>query len=124
MKAPQGFRELKLETLNNGAVSELFDRELTEVMKNISDINTMPKEPRKITIEIEIVPTEERNIAAMKITAKSKLAPLKSLCTSLAFQEMPNGQLFPWENAVVQPSFHFESEDVTVIGDVKVKGIK
>ena len=106
---PQGYKDIKLETLNNGAVLELFEREFREVMKNISDVNTSYREPRVINLKIEIKPTEERNIASVITSAKSTLAPYKSLTSTMLFEELPNGSLRALESNMSQPSLNFDN---------------
>lgn len=64
-------------TLNNvarGMAGELFQRELKNVMKNIADTRTEATAPRKIIIEFEIRPDNQRHSNAIDVTAKSKLA--------------------------------------------------
>ena len=73
----QEYKEINLENLANGAAEELFQRELKEVVKNITDPNTDPKEVRKIVLTIAIQPDEKREMAAMNIKCSAKLAGIK-----------------------------------------------
>ena len=45
-------KRLDLQTVADGALPELFERELNAVLMNIDDVNTDPKKKRRITIEI------------------------------------------------------------------------
>lgn len=104
-----GYRELALESINNGAAIEIFTREMNSVLENISDVNTIPKEPRKVTIEFTLTPNEDRTIAALEIKGKTKLAPLRPVQSSVMFQDRGDGQLAAWESDMVQPELKFDN---------------
>ncbi len=74
----------KTETLNllnicKGAVPEIFQRELKEVLKNISDPNTDPEKSRKITLTFEFNPSTDRAIGMVSMTCQSKLAACREV---------------------------------------------
>ena len=73
------FREVSLTGLSDGALQEIFNRELGNVLANIQDVNTNPKSSRKIVLEIEFKPHETRDIAEVTIKANAKLAPVKEI---------------------------------------------
>lgn len=73
----QEYEAVSLDRLNGGQVVALFDRELSDVLKNIADENTPAKATRSITIQINIKPEEERESAVIEVSAKSKLAAVK-----------------------------------------------
>jgi len=98
----QGMKRLDLASLNNGAASELFERELNEVLNNIDDPSTNPKEPRKITLEFTFTPSEAREMGVLEIRAKSKLAPAQATGSTFILQDNGNG-LVPWEPDHHQP---------------------
>jgi hypothetical protein len=113
-----GHKALTMSTVNNGAAEELFQRELAEVMRNVDDCNTAPKEPRKITMEFIFTPNETRELGVLEVSAKSKLAPYKAAGSTFILQN--NGkQLCPWEPDVHQPAFDF-GDNVSKI-DAKTK---
>lgn len=66
-----------LQTLNRGAVLDLFNAEFEKVLKNIEDENTDAKGTRSITIKIDLKPTEDRRYAETKVSVSSKLAGIK-----------------------------------------------
>ena len=68
------FKPTNLQTIADGSISELFERELAEVMDNIDDPNTPASEPRKITIEITFKPDEQREAIQTQVCCKAKLA--------------------------------------------------
>lgn len=67
-----------LETINlnnaaQGVANNLFMRELESVIENINDKSTYAVEKRKITLEFEFKPDENRDTVDISVTAKSKL---------------------------------------------------
>jgi len=68
-------QELSMETINGGAVAELFDNALKKIIDNIHDINTTA-EAREITIKAVFKPLNEerRDIIVYKVIPKIKLA--------------------------------------------------
>jgi hypothetical protein len=79
-----------LHDFNQGVVQEQFNREWPKILKNIADPATEPKTKRKLTIEVEITPSEDRSSAKVLVKAKSSLAPVKS-DESVIFMELTNG---------------------------------
>lgn len=70
-------RKVSLENIGKpGLVPELFDHELAKVLANIADVNTETKTKRKILIEIEFTPDNDRQNLGLKIGVTSKLAPI------------------------------------------------
>ena len=81
------FRPITLAGLSNGALQEVFDRELSNVLENIKDVNTNPKAARKIVLEIEFKPHESRDIAEVCLKANAKLAPVKEINSVVYIEE-------------------------------------
>ena len=107
----EGMRGLTLASINNGALEEMFQREMKEVLKNVDDVNTEPKKPRKITLEISIIPNGERNMGIIELAAKSALVPVKSVGSSVIFRN--NGRnLEAFEPDFHQPTFGFDAGNV------------
>ena len=75
--------EINLLDMMGGAVGERVSYELSKIMRNCKDLNTEPKKARTLSIEFSIVPTEARDSAAVRVSVKSKLAPVKALDTTL-----------------------------------------
>lgn len=71
------YEDVTLVNLNNGAAVELFDLELRRVIENIEDENVKPDAVREITLKVTIKPNEDRDLAAVAISCKSKLAATK-----------------------------------------------
>lgn len=64
-----------LRTIASGALEERFADELQKVIANIYDDATDPEAKRTITIKIEVLPDETRQMAVVKVVTSSKLAP-------------------------------------------------
>lgn len=72
-----GKKLVDLESLNGGAVSELFSEEWQRLMANIADVNTKPDMAREITIRVKVKPDKSRLAAETEVRVTSKLAGLK-----------------------------------------------
>jgi len=101
-------KPIALETLAKGSLGELFAAEVAKVIANIADINTDPKQSRKITIDLVFKPGADRGSADVKINCNSKLAGLMTVNTQL-FMGLHNGKLVAVENDLRQGNF-FDSQ--------------
>lgn len=88
---------ISLPTVANGAASELFEEELKKVIANIMDVNTEANVKRSITLKMTIQPGMDRDSAAMKFEASSKLAPQLGVSTSM-FIGVQAGEFVAVEN--------------------------
>lgn len=70
--------ELSLENICGGAVDEIFQRELSQVLANIADVNTEAEAKRKITFEFTFEPFEDRSGAKVIFACKSRQAPVNA----------------------------------------------
>lgn len=75
--------EINLLEMMGGAVGERVSYELAKIMRNCKDLNTEAKKVRTLTVEFAIVPTDARDSAAVRVSVKSKLVPVKALDTTL-----------------------------------------
>ena len=73
----------------NGAITERINFELTKIMENIMDKNTDEK-ARKLTIEISIVPINDRSAVNLTTVVKKKLSTTSSVSTQMAIQTADN----------------------------------
>lgn len=71
------YRIVTLQTLNAGAVLDLFDAEWEKMLENVQDPNTKPDGVRKVKIEVVIKPDKDRNHATTKVSVTSKLEPIQ-----------------------------------------------
>jgi hypothetical protein len=76
-------RKLTLENICGGGLPELFQRELSEVMQNIVDVNTDAEKPRRITITVDFAPGPDRANCAIKLGINSKISPILKMAGSL-----------------------------------------
>lgn len=76
-----------------GAFEERVDYEMNRVIDNILDTNTKATAKRKITLTIEFVPDDERQMIGVSVTAKSHLVPTNPVNTSLYITGDENGEM-------------------------------
>ncbi len=65
---------VSISNLGDGALAELFDRELARVLENISDVNTESTAKREITLKVNFQPDVDRETSQVSIVATAKLA--------------------------------------------------
>ena len=71
------YTKVSLDSINSGAVSEMFEEELEKVLSNIADDNTDAQKVMAITIKLVIKPSKDRSKADTLLSIHSQLAPLK-----------------------------------------------
>ena len=76
-----------------GAIQERVDYEVSRVVDNILDMNTEAKVKRKVTLTIVMVPDEDRQVVKIEASAKSTLAPVTPVGTSLVITADGNGEM-------------------------------
>ena len=77
----------------SGAIQERVDYEVAKVIDNILDANTDAKAKRKITLTIELKPDENRQFISLSASAKSTLAPVVPIGTTLGIAADRNGEM-------------------------------
>ena len=87
-----------------GAIQERVDYEVAKVIDNIMDANTDPKTKRKITLTIELKPDENRQFISLSASAKSTLAPVVPIGTTLGIAADHNGEMVIVETVPQVPS--------------------
>ncbi|MBU1699067.1 MAG: hypothetical protein KJ970_13320 [Candidatus Eisenbacteria bacterium] len=85
-------KEMSLVSLAAGAAGELFDYELANVLANIDDPNTKADAVRKITLEISIKPSKDREMAEILISCRPKL-PVYQPATATIFMGRKAGKM-------------------------------
>lgn len=68
------YKEVRLETINNGAAQELFEEEFKKVLTNINDISVEPDAVREIRLTFRFKPSKDRMAAVTTVEASTKLA--------------------------------------------------
>jgi hypothetical protein len=90
--------KVELQTIQNGAVIEMFDEELRKVLANIQDENTVPNQERSITIKIAIKPDKTRRTGEVKVQASSTLAKIKPTESFMFFDKDKSGAFVALED--------------------------
>lgn len=70
-------KELNIHNFAGGAATELFARELAEVLKNIDDPNTKQDFQREINLKFCIKPDANKETGMLSVECKSKIAPAR-----------------------------------------------
>ena len=76
-----------------GAIQERVDYEVSRVVDNILDMNTKAKVKRKVTLTIVMTPDDDRQVVKIEASAKSSLAPVVPVGTSLVITADGNGEM-------------------------------
>lgn len=83
---------LSLENICNGAMPEIFRRELSIILANIADVNTPAEKKRAITFKFTFEPFPDRKGAQITLTSETKLAGVDGVQAN-AFIYRQNGEL-------------------------------
>ena len=76
-----------------GAIQERVDYEVTRVVDNLLDMNTEAKAKRKVTLNIVMTTDDDRRVVKVEASAKSTLAPVTPIGTSLVITADSNGEM-------------------------------
>ena len=76
-----------------GAIQERVDYEITRVVDNLLDMNTEAKAKRKVTLNIVMTTDDDRRVVKVEASAKSTLAPVTPIGTSLVITADGNGEM-------------------------------
>ena len=107
--------KVSLQTLNGGAVIDLFNVEYEKLLANVNDENTKPEATRSIKIALKVKPEKTRRVATVQISVASSLAPIKPAETVIFF-DTDKGELAAFEDDPKQQSIDFKSGAVGAIG--------
>lgn len=75
--------DINILKLAQGSVQEKLDREFEKVFENIQDPNVKATAKRTITLKIDLVPDDVRQVVKTNVTATSKLAPTDPVTTTI-----------------------------------------
>lgn len=76
-----------------GAIQERVDYEVTRVVDNLLDMNTEAKAKRKVVLTITMATDDDRRVVKVEASAKSTLAPVTPIGTSLVITADGNGEM-------------------------------
>jgi len=65
-----------------GAIKARVDREMPDIIKNILDPNTKATGKRKLQLNLEFTPSDERDVVVIKCTVKKTLEPTNPVLTT------------------------------------------
>lgn len=86
--------DLPLSDLAQGAIQEKLDYELDKVFTNIHDSNTKPTDKRTVTIKLDFVPDENREIIKVESNFNTKLANVTGVSTTvLTGRDLASGKV-------------------------------
>ncbi len=77
--------DLNIGNICEGAVPELFDREIREVLENIADVSTDPEAKRSIILQFDFKPAPDRRSAVVAVVCKSKQASVEVKAGTIFF---------------------------------------
>jgi hypothetical protein len=100
---------LTLSTLARGALEELWQAELERALDNVADVNAPARKPRTITLTIALHPDEGREVAALEVSARSKLPPPTS-ATSMLHLYRRGGRALALEHDPRQLQFELDEQ--------------
>jgi hypothetical protein len=82
---------LNIGNVCNGAVPEIFERLLSEVMKNIADVNTDEEAKRSMVLKFTFNPYPARDGAVIELSTATKLAPVEVIKGNAFFSRRATG---------------------------------
>ena len=85
-------KEVNILELAKGAIQEQINGEVDRVMANILDPNTDAKATRKLSITLTFKPNENREVVSCSAQAKSTIAPIKAITTSIFVEADKSGK--------------------------------
>jgi len=115
--------QVSLETIGGGALSELFDAELSRILANIADPNTDAKATREVTIKIAFKPNAERDVADVTLKCASKLAGIQTVETRL-FMGRHAGKLIAVESDPRQSNLFDQERPQLAVSKFPTDGTK
>jgi hypothetical protein len=81
---PTSVTNLPLSCLKEGAIEEMVQHALGQVLANVRDPNTSAEAKRSVTVKMDCLPAGDRSAILLDITVTTKLAgfsPVKTLLT-------------------------------------------
>jgi len=98
-----------LSALRNGGLEEQFQIALRAALENARDPNTPHDKKRRITIHVDLKPSEDRQVFGLMYHVESKLAGIKPGSSFLLLdgdepvEQLPRGKADPRQMGIVTP---------------------
>ena len=113
--------DLRISSISGGAIQEMIDMELQKVFENIHDPNTKATDKRTVTIKLEFVPDEKREIINLNSKVSSSLAAIRDVSvTVLTGKDLASGKVVAQELKSNMPGQTFLDNDGEVKSDIGV----
>lgn len=109
-----------LDTIGGGALTELFQAELSRILSNITDPNTDTSSKRIMTITVKFKPNRDRDVADVELACSSKLAGIMTVSTQL-FVGRHQGKLIAVENDPRQSSLFDQERPLAAVSSFQKK---
>lgn len=102
---------LDIATMGNGALRELFNRELGKLLRNIADPNVPAEGKRTIIMKVSFTPSKDRAYAGLELLCTSKLQDSKGYETG-AYLGKVDGKLVAMDTNPAQRTLGEDTEEV------------
>ena len=117
------YKGIDLNTLNQGAVLDLFAVEWQKLLDNINDLNTKPDAVRKVKIEIAVKPAKDRRNATSSVSVTTNLAAIMPHEASIVIG-VEDGKVMAYTFDPRQQSLEFDKEEAEAAEKAKVTPFK
>lgn len=108
-------RELTFADLCHGAVEEQFRDAISEIVADMSDLNTNPDKVRTITVKIGFMPTPDRTAAQYSAVVSVSL-PSKPQVKSTVYLRRDNGRMKAFEHCPMDLPFGDDGRVIKIGG--------
>jgi hypothetical protein len=109
-----GYQQVTLESLNSGAVLDLFEDAWRKVINNINDPNTKPDAVRKVKIEIAVRPSADRRNASTSVSVIPTLAAVVPHKASIFIDITAEGKVHAYTFDPKQQSLDFKEKEEVI----------
>lgn len=103
--------KIQLSKIGDGALEERFAHEMQRIADNIMDLNTEATKKRKIKIDVDFAPNQNRDSIDVSFTVKSTLAPEMSVGTTLLVGRGAKGTVVNELKSGVKGQTFFDADD-------------
>lgn len=89
---------IRLGDVAGGALQEMSQEAIAEVLANMQDVNTPWKPMRMVTIKLKFTQNEDRNIATMQMSVQKKTESAKPVVTQFSIgTDLRDGHIYAEE---------------------------
>lgn len=104
---------LTLSNICGGAVQEVFERELRQLIQNLKDPSTPPDQKRRLTVVLDFVPFSDRSGAEVTMKCETKLAGVEPAKGSVFFLRNDQGEAVAYPHDPRQENLFAQSSTKT-----------